>query len=85
MRELDITPLYEENGNDCLGYYCKDHVDPQVFCAAVEQEWQHLCDPANIVHGYRRNTPVSGRAIDFYNLPCKGPARGAYKATWLDA
>ena len=80
-------PLVGSDGDPCA-VYCKGHVDQQKFCDIVNQEEQRYDDdivrPEQVQHVYARFIPRQFGDCETVFEIVDGPARGAFKATYVD-
>ena len=82
---LEVRSVKEFEGFEVLGYYCRGHVLANDFLEGLRSHFDLKCDSENIKHQYQRNVPVYGEKGVYCVHSAKGPGRGVYPITWIDA
>lgn len=78
---LDIQPFseFENEGMGDLGYQCKEHVEPALFCENLLNWWGYATKPDSVRHTYLKNLP-NGSAKAKESVA----GRGAFAVTTVD-
>lgn len=89
LRVENITVLKTYDGEcNVQSYYCKGHIEPTLFIAALEKYEDETCDIDEVEHLYFRHRPLlphekSEWSIAYW-LDVTKPGRGAFPVTVTD-